>query len=51
MKFNGGHVPGRQQNVVPSGFFVSRTPLLPFEELLAGGNELEGPVLFGDPAR
>ena len=46
MKLNGGHDPGHQQNVVPSGFFALRTPLLPFDELLVWGDGLEGPTLL-----
>src|SRR5712692_9406047 len=35
----------------PSGFFALRTPLLPFDELLAWGDGLESPSALGDPAR
>jgi thiopeptide-type bacteriocin biosynthesis protein len=35
----------------PSGFFALRTPLLPFDELLAWGEELQAPAVLADPAR
>lgn len=34
-----------------SGFFALRTPLLPFDELLAWGEGLEAPPAVNDPAR
>ncbi len=34
----------------PSGFFVLRTPLLAFDELLAWGEGLEAPAALDDPA-
>ncbi|MGH9005444.1 MAG: lantibiotic dehydratase, partial [Acidimicrobiia bacterium] len=39
--------------MIPSGFFVLRTPLLPFDELAAWGEDLESPrtLTSGDPAR
>jgi thiopeptide-type bacteriocin biosynthesis protein len=39
------------EEFVPSGFVVLRTPLLPFDELLAWGADLEAPSALGDPAR
>ena len=36
---------------VPSGFFALRTPLLPFDELLAWSDGLEAPSAGNDPAR
>jgi lantibiotic biosynthesis protein len=33
----------------PSGFFVLRTPLLPFTEVLAWGNGLQAPAATSDP--
>jgi len=35
----------------PSGFFVLRTPLLPFEEVAAWGEGLEAVGSLGDPRR
>src|SRR5438874_11142848 len=35
----------------PSGFFVLRTPLLPFDEWGAWGGELRAPRALGDPVR
>src|SRR5262249_34500324 len=35
----------------PSGFFALRTPLLPFDELLAWSDGLEAASQCGDPAR
>ena len=35
----------------PSGFFALRTPLLPFDELLAWGKELQAPAALTDPTR
>jgi thiopeptide-type bacteriocin biosynthesis protein len=37
------------QRYTPSGFFVLRTPLLPFEELAAWGEGLEAVGALGDP--
>jgi thiopeptide-type bacteriocin biosynthesis protein len=37
------------QRYTPSGFFVLRTPLLPFEELVAWGEGLEAVGSLGDP--
>jgi thiopeptide-type bacteriocin biosynthesis protein len=34
-----------------SGFFTLRTPLLPFDELMRWGDELEAPPAVDDPAR
>src|SRR5438874_635215 len=34
----------------PAGFFVLRTPLLPFDELLDWAEGLEAPRALGDPA-
>src|SRR5215211_7153135 len=38
----------RSPGLTPSGFFVLRTPLLPFGELVAWGAELEAPARVGD---
>src|SRR5437867_1008981 len=38
-------------NFEPSGFFVFRTPLLPFDEFLAWSDGLEAPVTLDDPGR
>ena len=38
-----------RDGVVPSGFFVLRTPLLPFSELAAWGDGLEASSHVGDP--
>src|SRR5258707_6454022 len=35
--------------VTPSGFFVLRTPLLPFSEVTAWGDGLQAPAAAGDP--
>ena len=35
--------------VTPSGFFVLRTPLLPFAEVTAWGDGLQAPAAAGDP--
>jgi thiopeptide-type bacteriocin biosynthesis protein len=35
----------------PSGFFALRTPLLPFDELLAWGKDLQAPAALADPTR
>src|SRR5437763_1170547 len=35
--------------VTPSGFFVLRTPLLPFTEITAWGDGLQAPAAAGDP--
>jgi thiopeptide-type bacteriocin biosynthesis protein len=40
-----------QDRFGPSGFFALRTPLLPFDELLAWGEDLEAPAAADDPAR
>jgi thiopeptide-type bacteriocin biosynthesis protein len=37
------------QRYTPSGFFVLRTPLLPFEEMVAWGEGLEAVGSLGDP--
>ena len=37
------------QRYTPSGFFVLRTPLLPFEEIAAWGEGLEAVGALGDP--
>jgi len=42
---------GHRTTIEPSGFFVFRTPLLPFDELLAWSEELEAPGASDDPAR
>ena len=34
---------------IPSGFFVLRTPLLPFTEVIAWGDGLQGPTAVDDP--
>src|SRR5215468_1353788 len=34
----------------PSGFFVLRTPLLPFSEVVAWGERLHAPEVLDDPA-
>jgi thiopeptide-type bacteriocin biosynthesis protein len=39
------------QRYTPSGFFVLRTPLLPFEEMAAWGEGLEAVGSLGDPQR
>jgi thiopeptide-type bacteriocin biosynthesis protein len=41
----------RQTDFAPSGFFALRTPLLPFDDLLAWGADLEAPVAGDDPDR
>jgi hypothetical protein len=41
----------RSIDFIPSGFFVVRTPLLPFGELLAWSHGLEAPSAGDDPAR
>ena len=40
-----------QDTVAASGFFVLRTPLLPFDDLLAWSDTLEAPAAAADPAR
>jgi thiopeptide-type bacteriocin biosynthesis protein len=40
-----------QNDFTPSGFFVLRTPLLPFDELLASSDGLEAASAIEDPAR
>ena len=35
--------------VTPSGFFVLRTPLLPFTEVAAWGDGLQAPAAADDP--
>jgi hypothetical protein len=35
----------------PAGFFALRTPLLPFDELLAWGKDLQAPAALADPLR
>jgi len=37
--------------VIPSGFFVLRTPLLPFAEVTNWGDGLQAPAVVDDPAR
>src|SRR4051812_5360037 len=37
--------------LVPAGFFALRSPLLPFDELEAWGEGLEGRAASADPAR
>ena len=34
---------------IPSGFFLLRTPLLPFTEVIAWGDGLQGPTAVDDP--
>src|SRR5262249_9151032 len=43
--------PAVHDEFVPSGFFAWRTPLLPFDELLAWSDGLEAPSAGEDPAR
>jgi thiopeptide-type bacteriocin biosynthesis protein len=43
--------PTPHNGIVPSGFFALRTPLLPFDELLAWGDGLGAPSAGDDPAR
>jgi lantibiotic biosynthesis protein len=43
--------PTIQNDFAPSGFFALRTPLLPFDELLAWGDGLEAASAGDDPAR
>jgi lantibiotic biosynthesis protein len=38
-----------EPEVTPSGFFVLRTPLLPFTEVVAWGNALQAPTALDDP--
>jgi thiopeptide-type bacteriocin biosynthesis protein len=40
-----------RQQFAPAGFFVVRTPLLPFEEITAWGEGLEAVGSLGDPQR
>src|SRR5438034_6488757 len=39
---------GRASKAIASGFFVLRTPLLPFDELLAWSDALEAPAVTSD---
>ena len=41
----------RSIDIIPSGFFALRTPLLPFDELLAWSDGLEASSARNDPAR
>ena len=41
----------RSIDIIPSGFFALRTPLLPFDELLAWSDGLEASSASNDPAR
>src|SRR6516165_10241784 len=41
----------RSIDFIPCGFFALRTPLLPFDELLAWSDRLESPSAGDDPAR
>jgi thiopeptide-type bacteriocin biosynthesis protein len=43
--------PTRSCSIVPSGFFALRTPLLPFDDLLAWSAGLGAPVAGDDPDR
>src|SRR6266568_12360 len=43
--------PIHPNDFTPSGFFALRTPLLPFDELLAWSDGLEAPSQADDPAR
>jgi thiopeptide-type bacteriocin biosynthesis protein len=43
--------PTDQERFVPSGFFAWRTPLLPFDELLAWAEGLEAPCALDNPTR
>jgi hypothetical protein len=43
--------PAVQHEFVPSGFFAWRTPLLPFDEILAWSDGLEAPTAGEDPER
>ena len=43
--------PALHQDVAPSGFFALRTPLLPFDELLAWSDGLAAASAGADPAR
>jgi thiopeptide-type bacteriocin biosynthesis protein len=43
--------PAFLHEIVPSGFFALRTPLLPFDELLAWSDSLETPSAGNDPVR
>jgi thiopeptide-type bacteriocin biosynthesis protein len=43
--------PPPENDFTPSGFFAVRTPLLPFDELLAWGDGLEAAAAGDDPAR
>jgi thiopeptide-type bacteriocin biosynthesis protein len=43
--------PTRAGDLAPSGFFALRTPLLPFDDLLAWGAGLEAPATGDDPDR
>jgi thiopeptide-type bacteriocin biosynthesis protein len=45
------HALKHQPTFKPSDFFVFRTPLLPFNELLKWGEGLEAPAALADPAR
>ena len=42
---------GGLEHFAPSGFFAVRTPLLPFDELLAWADGLESPLAFDNPER
>jgi lantibiotic biosynthesis protein len=42
--------PQNHRDFVPSGFFAFRTPLLPFNELLAWSEGLKAPAALDDPA-
>ena len=43
--------PALTSDITPSGFFALRTPLLPFDELLAWSVGLEAPSAVDDPVR
>ena len=43
--------PTSQNDLAPSGFFAVRTPLLPFDELLAWSDGLEAASAGPDPAQ
>src|SRR5262249_53696323 len=43
--------PAHSGDITPSGFFAWRTPLLPFDELLAWSDGLEAPSAGDDPAQ
>src|SRR5438093_10938779 len=45
------NVPKTSAEFVPSGFFALRTPLLPFDEMLAWGDGLQAASAGDDPAR